>query len=258
MSYLHCFHCLPCYAEQLPVLRFLHVSKHYKLIEQYVPALSDITLDVQSGEFVVVVGRSGCGKSTFLNLAGAIDVPTDGVVEINGSSTAGLSDQELTVIRRSLVGFIFQFFQLLPTLSALENVELPLQLAGRKHSRQRALELLDIVGLQGLSGRQPHQLSGGQMQRVAIARALVHDPKLLLADEPLGNLDTETAEGILKLLLRVNRDLGTSIVMATHSRESMLQVDRVIQLSDGKLVDDVPAISNSGSHEVGGRTHSLG
>lgn len=202
---------------------------------QSVPALQDVTLSVERGEFVALVGRSGCGKSTLLNLAGAMDLPTSGEVRINGESTSRLDDQGLTRIRRSQVGFVFQFFQLLPTLSAVENVELPLQLAGTPEHHNKALAALAVVDLADLAGRLPHQLSGGQMQRVAIARALVHAPALLLADEPVGNLDSETAESILDLLQRINAELGTSIVMATHSVASTARSGRILTLRDGRL-----------------------
>ena len=221
----------------MPALRFANVSKHFAVADQFVPALRNVTLDVKQGEFVALVGRSGCGKSTFLNLAGAMDLPSSGQVYIDDTPTSGMDDRELTAIRRKHVGFVFQFFQLLPTLSAVENVELPLLLASRPGARKRSLLALDRVDLAELADRLPHQLSGGQMQRVAIARALVHSPKLLLADEPLGNLDSETAFGILELLHRLNRDLGTSIVMATHSMISAARVKRLLGLNDGCLRD---------------------
>ena len=222
----------------MPALRFVNVSKHYAVADRLVPALHDISLEIEYGEFVALVGRSGCGKSTLLNLAGAMDLPSSGQVHIGDMPTSGMDDHELTAVRRKQVGFIFQFFQLLPTLAAVENVELPLLLAARSDARQRALAALDLVDLAGLADRRPHQLSGGQMQRVAIARALVHAPKLLLADEPLGNLDSETAEGILELMQRVNRDLGTSIVMATHSMTSTARAERVLRLTDGRVEHD--------------------
>lgn len=221
----------------MPALRFANVSKHFAVADQFVPALRNVTLDVKQGEFVALVGRSGCGKSTFLNLAGAMDLPSSGQVYIDDTPTSGMDDRELTAIRRKHVGFVFQFFQLLPTLSAVENVELPLLLASRPGARKRSLLALDRVDLAELADRLPHQLSGGQMQRVAIARALVHSPKLLLADEPLGNLDSETAFGILELLHRLNRELGTSIVMATHSMISAARVKRLLGLNDGCLRD---------------------
>lgn len=221
----------------MSVLRFADASKRYGLTEQTVLALDSVSLEIRQGEFVALVGRSGCGKSTFLNLAGAMDLPTSGDVLIAGASTKRLNDEELTEVRRKQVGFVFQFFQLLPALSAVENVELPLQLASRLNVRQRALEMLDLVGIAECAGRLPYQLSGGQMQRVAIARALVHAPALLLADEPLGNLDTETSASILDLLDRIHRELGSSIVMATHSTESAARANRVLRLRDGRLVE---------------------
>ena len=224
----------------MSVLRFANVSKLYGLSDQSVTALSDVTVEIDPGEFVALIGRSGCGKSTFLNLAGAMDLPTHGEVHIGGVSTARMGDAELTAVRREQVGFIFQFFQLLPTLSAVENVELPLQLASQPRPRHRALELMELVGLNGLGDRLPYQLSGGQMQRVAVARALVHSPAVLLADEPIGNLDTETSSGILDLLQHINTDLGTTIVMATHSRDSAARAGRILRLSDGRLSPESP------------------
>ena len=192
-------------------------------------------MEVSSGEFLALVGRSGCGKSTFLNLAGAMDFPTSGTVEVNGKSTGGMSESELTATRRSDVGFVFQFFQLLPTLSAVENVELPLQLAGDGRARSRALETLDLVEMAELADRQPHQLSGGQKQRIAIARALIHSPAIVLADEPIGNLDSESAAIVMSLLRRIADELGTTVVMATHSLESAAAADRVVALHDGGI-----------------------
>ena len=189
-------------------------------------------MEVSSGEFLALVGRSGCGKSTFLNLAGAMDFPTSGTVEVNGKSTGGMSESELTATRRSDVGFVFQFFQLLPTLSAVENVELPLQLAGDGRARSRALETLDLVEM---ADRQPHQLSGGQKQRIAIARAMIHSPAIVLADEPIGNLDSESAAIVMSLLRRIADELGTTVVMATHSLESAAAADRVVALHDGGI-----------------------
>ena len=217
------------------VLRLRNVEKHYAVADQRVPALNGVTLDVGRGEWVALVGRSGCGKTTLLNLAGAADLPSSGHVEIEGVRTSSLDDGALTELRRRRIGFVFQFLQLLPTLSAVENVELPLQLAGVRKSRGRAVEMLDLVGIPELAGRQPHQLSGGEMQRVAIARALVHEPSLLLADEPTGSLDDHAAESVMELLLDMKRQLGTSILMATHSLEVAAASDRRLILRDGKL-----------------------
>ncbi len=199
-------------------------------------AVSEVTVDVARGEFVALVGRSGSGKSSFLNLAGAVDMPTSGTVLVNGIQTTNLSDEELTRIRREHVGFVFQFFHLFPTLSVLENVEIPLQLAGERRPRPRAEETLELVDLADLGGRFPHQLSGGQMQRVAIARAMVARPSLLLADEPTGNLDSESADTVLRVFRLVNAELQTTIIMATHSLEAAAVTDRVLTLKDGRLV----------------------
>ena len=198
--------------------------------------MSDVTVDVARGEFVALVGRSGSGKSSFLNLAGAVDMPTSGTVLVNGIQTTNLSDEELTRIRREHVGFVFQFFHLFPTLSVLENIEIPLQLAGERRPRPRAQEALELVDLTDLGGRFPHQLSGGQMQRVAIARAMVARPSLLLADEPTGNLDSESADTVLRLFRLVNAELQTTILMATHSLEAAAATDRILTLKDGRLV----------------------
>lgn len=219
-----------------PVLRFLDVSKVYCSAEQAVAAVSAVTVDVARGEFVALVGRSGSGKSSFLNLAGAVDMPTSGSVLVNGIQTTNLSDEELTRIRREHVGFVFQFFHLFPTLSVLENVEIPLQLAGERSPRPQAQEMLELVDLTDLGGRFPHQLSGGQMQRVAIARAMVARPSLLLADEPTGNLDSESADTVLRLFRLVNSELQTTIIMATHSLEAAAVTDRILTLKDGRLV----------------------
>jgi putative ABC transport system ATP-binding protein len=223
---------------RMSVIRFEDVSKEYVDGSQRVSALVNVSLEMSEGEFVTVVGRSGCGKSTLLHLAGAMDLPTAGRVWIAGVITSELDDAGLVQLRREAVGHIFQSFELLPTLSAVENVELPLLLAGRSGARARALECLDWVELAELAARMPHQLSGGQMQRVAIARALVHCPKLLLADEPTGNLDTVTSNVILKLLRRISDQRGTAILMATHSLELIAAADRSIRLRDGRIAPE--------------------
>ena len=219
----------------MSVLCLERVSKHYAEGSQRVAALDEVSLELKEGEFVTVVGRSGCGKSTLLHLAGAMDVPTAGRVWIAGELTSELDDRGLVRLRREAVGHIFQSFELLPTLSVAENVELPLLLAGRAGARQRAIECLGWVELAELAARMPHQLSGGQMQRVAIARALVHGPKLLMADEPTGNLDTVTSNIILALLRRISSERGTAILMATHSLELIAAADRSIRLRDGRI-----------------------
>jgi putative ABC transport system ATP-binding protein len=219
----------------MPILSLQNVRKEYSTDGQPVRALDGVSLDDEAGQFVALVGRSGCGKSTLLNLAGAMDFPTSGSVLLDGVATSSLKDAELTKLRREKVGFIFQSFQLLHTLTVLGNVELPLLLAGRTNAREAARERLRWVELEELGERYPHQLSGGQMQRVGIARALIGDPKLLLADEPTGNLDSTTGNVILELLRRLSRERNTATVMATHSAEAAALADVVVRLRDGKI-----------------------
>jgi putative ABC transport system ATP-binding protein len=211
------------------------VTKDYVTDGEPVRALHDVSFEVATGQFLALVGRSGCGKSTLLNLAGAMDFPTSGQVLVDGISTTSLSDAGLTQLRRQKVGFIFQSFQLLHTLTVLENVELPLLLAGVADARPSARQRLEWVELAELADRYPHQLSGGQMQRVAIARALVHSPRLVLADEPTGNLDTTTGAVILELLQRVVREQKVTVLMATHSVEAAALADIVVRMRDGHI-----------------------
>src|SRR6266567_1503014 len=215
-----------------------HVTKEYATESERVRALNDVSLDVGAGRFIALVGRSGCGKSTLLHLAGAMDFPTAGHVRLDGVATDGLNEAGLTKLRREKVGFVFQSFQLLNTLSVVENVEVPLLLAGHANPRPIALERLASVGLGELAHRMTHQLSGGQMQRVAIARALVHGPRILLADEPTGNLDTATGNAILELLRRVCTEQNVTILMATHSAEAAAIADSVVRMRDGRIVGD--------------------
>jgi len=217
------------------MLRLERVSKDYITDGATVAALHDVSLDVERGEFVSLVGRSGCGKSTLLNLAGAMDFPTSGSVILDGVSTTSLGEAGLTRLRREKVGFVFQSFQLLPALSVVENVELPLMLAGRGDARARAAETLRWVEMDSYATRMPFQLSGGQMQRVAIARALVHAPALLLADEPTGNLDSATSDLIIGLLRRIATERSTTVLMATHSLEAAGASDTIVRLRDGHV-----------------------
>ncbi len=225
--------------EVLELLRLEQVTKTYLTDRQPVHALNGVSLAVNRRDFVALVGRSGCGKSTLLNLGGAMDFPTTGEVLLDGISTSELNENGLTRLRREKVGFIFQSFQLLNTLTVLENVELPLLLAGESDTRGRAQQKLELVELGDLASRMPHQLSGGQMQRVAIARAMVHAPKLLLADEPTGNLDTQTGDLVLRLLRRIADEQATAILMATHSMEAADIADAVIKMRDGKIEEIV-------------------
>lgn len=220
--------------------RFVRVALRSvtKTYEGGVEALRGVSLECAAGRVTALLGRSGCGKSTLLNLCGAMDFPTSGQVEVAGKLTSELNDAELTTLRRKKIGFVFQFFQLLPSLTALENVELPLLLAGAKKSEATARERLEWVGLPEKAHALPYQLSGGQMQRVAIARALVHDPAILVADEPTGNLDTASGELVLWLIRRAADEFGAAVVMATHSAEAAAIADVRVRMRDG-LVESV-------------------
>lgn len=213
------------------MLELRNVTKSYGDLQ----VLHGISLSAGPGSVTALLGRSGCGKTTLLNLAGAMDFPSQGEVLIDGRSTSSLSEAELTKLRRTRIGFVFQFFQLLPTLTVAENVELPLLLAGEKRARAAALERLSWVGIPEKASAMPFQLSGGQMQRVAIARALVHSPQLLIADEPTGNLDSTSGEQVLALIRRAADELGSAVVMATHSVEAAAIAERRIRLRDGRI-----------------------
>jgi putative ABC transport system ATP-binding protein len=201
--------------------------------------LRGVDLVVAEGELVVVLGRSGSGKSTLLNLVAGIDPPSAGRVEVGGVDLGALPERRRTLFRRRRIGFVFQFYNLLPTLTVDENLRLPLELAGRtgEADRRRAGELLAAVGLADRGGAFPDRLSGGEQQRVAVARALVHDPLLVLADEPTGNLDLDTGLVVLDLLDRLTRGAGKTLLMATHSREVIGLADRVLAIEDGRLVE---------------------
>ena len=221
----------------MPILSLQNVTKSYFADGQPVRALDNLSLEASRGEFVVIVGRSGCGKSTLLSLAGAMDFPTSGQVLVDGVATSSLKDDALTQLRREKIGFIFQSFQLIHTLTVFENVELPLLLAGKKNARDVARERLTWVELDDLGKRFPHQLSGGQMQRVAIARALVQSPSVLLADEPTGNLDSAASNVILGLLQRLTREQNTATLMATHSVEAAALANVEVRLRDGQIAE---------------------
>jgi putative ABC transport system ATP-binding protein len=209
--------------------------------ERPVVALDGVSLSIPKGEVVSIVGPSGSGKSTLLNLVGGLDRPTAGLVRVDGETLAGLSDDDLTRVRRDKIGFIFQFFNLLPTLTALENVGLPLHLRGWARSKvdDRATELLTLVQLGHRLRHRPEELSGGERQRVAIARALSIYPPILLADEPTGNLDTQTGADILHLIRDLHARLSTTIVIVTHDMHVAESCDRTITLRDGRVVEDV-------------------
>jgi ABC-type lipoprotein export system ATPase subunit len=218
-----------------PLLELRHVSKTYSDGAQPVEVLHDLSLTAEPGSITALLGRSGCGKTTLLNLAGAMDFPSSGEVLIEGRATSALSDAELTGLRRTRIGFVFQSFQLLPTLTVLENVELPLMLASARHSAAAARDRLEWVGLSEKAASLPYQLSGGQQQRVAIARALVHSPDLLIADEPTGNLDTASGDHVLSLLRDAASRFGATVLMATHSAEAAAIADVRVALRDGRV-----------------------
>lgn len=222
-----------------PVVGLRHLSKRFVEggRERYV--LNRVSYDFREGEFVVLLGRSGSGKSTLLNLISGIDRPTAGDVVIQGTAVTQLSERDRTLFRRDHIGFVFQFFNLIPTLTVLENVTLPQELAGRnwRDVEADALHLLERVGLADRRDTFPDRLSGGEQQRVAIARALVHDPMLVLADEPTGNLDEETGQRVLDLLLDLTRSAGKTLLMATHNPDITPYADRVLELHDGQLVE---------------------
>ena len=221
----------------MPVITFDAVTKVYPLPAGDVVALAGIDLAIDKGEFVLVMGPSGSGKSTLLNVMGSLDVPTSGEVTIAGKRISRMDDDELTLMRRDHIGFIFQQFNLIPLLSVVENVEYPLILKGRRDvSRERAEEVLAAVGItESHFTHKPGELSGGQQQRVAIARALINDPDFLLCDEPTGNLDSKTGTAIMELLDRMNREEGKTVVMVTHDPRMTEYADRTIRMVDGRL-----------------------
>lgn len=210
-------------------------GKTYRRGSELIHAVEDVTLSIPMGEFVAVVGPSGSGKTTLLNLIGCVDRPNSGIVRIDEQDTTELSERELTNIRARKIGFVFQQFFLLPTLTAQENVELPTVFTSNGSRRKQAVELLDLVGLASRAEHLPAQLSGGEMQRVAIARALINDPKILLADEPTGNLDSHNAEELLKLFHELHRR-GITIVMVTHNTELASEANRIIKMKDGRVI----------------------
>ena len=222
------------------MIELKNASKSYQQGAREVHALRNVSLSIQKGEFLSVMGASGSGKSTLLNLIGGLDQPSGGEIFIDGRPLHGISDDELTLIRRRRVGFIFQFFNLLPILTAAENVSLPLLLEGAPFSevKPKAVKLLEQVGLGDRIEHRPEQLSGGEMQRVAISRALITDPAVLLADEPTGNLDSRTSEEIF-LLLKSLHEQGQTIVMVTHDSQAAAHGSRLVTLKDGMVSEDI-------------------
>lgn len=221
------------------IVETVNVSKNFMLGKTKVPALTDISLQVFEGEFLAIAGPSGSGKTTLLNLIGCIDQPTSGKITIDGQSVAGLSSNELADIRLGKLSFVFQTFNLIPVLSAFENVEYPLLKTIKNYTErsERVLNSLKSVGLEKYSHHRPDELSGGQRQRVAIARALVTNPMIILADEPTANLDQKTGEDVLKIMKRINEEYNTLFIFATHDPKVMQMATRTIRLTDGQVTD---------------------
>jgi len=220
------------------VLEARQLTKIYTIEAQQVRVLEDVSFVVNAGEFVVVKGNSGSGKSTLLSLLSGLDSPTSGQVLVEGQEITGLSEDELAPLRNATIGFVFQSFHLVPSLTALENVMFPAELKGDAKAHAKASALLERVGLPQRAANFSHQLSGGEKQRVAICRALVNEPKILFADEPTGNLDSKNGEAILELLLELHKERATTMVLVTHSDEIAAAAGRVLTLQDGRLVKD--------------------
>lgn len=220
-----------------PVLEVKDVKKTYRLGKVEVPALRGVSFDVEEGEFLTIFGPSGSGKSTLLHLIGGLDRPDEGEIIVDGANLLQLSDDKRAKLRLTKIGFVFQFFNLLPRITALANVELPLDIAdvSEKEAREKAREMLKLVGLETRLDHRPIELSGGEQQRVAIARALINDPKIILADEPTGNLDTKIGGEIVQLMRRLNKEKGQTFVIITHDPTIAENADRIIILKDGLI-----------------------
>ena len=228
------------------IIRLEHISKIYHPGENEIRALSDVSLTIHKGEFVAIVGQSGSGKSTLMNLLGCLDTPSEGAYILEGSDVSTLSDHQLSAIRNRQIGFIFQGFNLIPSLTALENVELPLiyRGIGREERRRTARESLARVGLGNRIRHRPAEMSGGQQQRVAIARAIAAHPPILLADEPTGNLDSASGADVMEILRSLNRD-GHTVILITHDSGIAATIDRVVHIQDGQIVSDGSRIPDS-------------
>lgn len=222
----------------MEVAKLTNITRVYKIGEVETHALRGVDVTIGNGEFTTLVGPSGSGKTTLLQLIGCLDMPTSGKIFINGQEATSMNRNQRADLRKGTIGFVFQFFALIPTLTAYENVELPLLLMGEKNQKARVLELLDAVGLSDRAEHRPDQLSGGQQQRVAVARALATNPKLILADEPTANLDTENGEQVMEIMKRLNKDTGTTFVFATHDPRVIKYASRVVTLQDGLIVKD--------------------
>ena len=224
----------------MEVANLTDVKRTYKIGEVETHALQGVSLIIESGEFTALVGPSGSGKTTLLQLIGCLDQPTSGKVVINGKETTGLSRNQRADLRKGTIGFVFQFFALIPTLTAYENVEMPLLLNGKSPAerKKRVMELLEAIDMANRANHRPDQLSGGQQQRVAVARALASDPTMILADEPTANLDTENGEQVMGIMQKLNEETGTTFVFATHDPRVIKYARRVVTLQDGLIVAD--------------------
>ncbi|HIP62876.1 MAG TPA: ABC transporter ATP-binding protein [Archaeoglobus profundus] len=221
------------------MIELINVTKVYKTGRFEVIALNNVSMKIEDGEFIAIMGPSGSGKTTLLNLIGCLDKPTKGKIIIDGIDTSQLTDKQLTEFRRDKIGFIFQQYYLIPTLTALENVELPMIFKGipRSERIRRAKELLSLVGLGREMNRMPNELSGGQQQRVAIARALANNPSILLCDEPTGNLDRKSGKVVMDLIKKLNEERGVTVVLVTHDAEVARYAERVVRIVDGRITD---------------------
>jgi putative ABC transport system ATP-binding protein len=226
---------------QSPIVRAIGLTKVFGEGEAAVVALDDVTVDFFQGQLTAVMGPSGSGKSTLMNCLAALDTPTSGRALIGDTDIAGLNDKQLTILRRDRIGFVFQAYNLLPTLTALENIELPQRLAGRRPERDWQDMVIDTLGLRERLSHRPAELSGGQQQRVAVARALVGRPDIVFADEPTGNLDSASGEQLLSLIQRSSSQLGQTIVMVTHDPAAAAYAERVVFLADGRIVEELMA-----------------
>ena len=223
----------------MEILKVENLTKTYGSGENLVHAVDDVSFSVEKGEFVAIVGASGSGKSTLLHLIGGVDRPTSGKIFVDGNDISKMNDDKLAVFRRRQVGIVYQFYNLIPILTVEENITLPCDLDGRGVDRERLEMILDSFGLRARRKHLPNQLSGGQQQRTSIARALINNPSLVLADEPTGNLDSKSSEEVMSMLKMYNQSYGQTVIMSTHNLDIAKQADRIITISDGKIVEEV-------------------
>lgn len=222
----------------MEILKVENLTKTYGSGENLVNAVDDVSFSVEKGEFVAIVGASGSGKSTLLHLIGGVDRPTSGKIFVDGNDISKMNDDKLAVFRRRQVGIVYQFYNLIPILTVEENITLPCDLDGRGVDRERLETILDSFGLRARRKHLPNQLSGGQQQRTSIARALINNPSLVLADEPTGNLDSKSSEEVMSILKMCNQSYGQTVIMITHNLDIAKQADRIITISDGKIVEE--------------------